>query len=191
MKILCYGDSNTFGHDPSNKGNHKHPWPTLILNHDIINHGVNGRTLTIQPTENRFPSAVETIDQELVNKYDLIIIMIGTNDLKYRYHVNDIIFKSAYTFIINKIQEKYPNQKIILLPLANILVNNNEWENAIEKRDTFNKIIEDISLEFSIDYFDYGLLEISQDNIHLTQIGHQQLAARINQYLIKKVSEDT
>lgn len=117
--------------------------------------------------------------------------MMGTNDLKYRYHVDDLNFKSTYTFIINKIKEKYPNQQILLLPIASILINNDEWKNAIEKRAEFNIIIRNIALDFNIDYFDYGLLEISEDNIHLTQKGHQQLANKINQYLIKKVSEDT
>ena len=188
MKILCYGDSNTFGHNPSKNENHKNPWPSLILNHEVINHGVNGRTLTFQPTETRFPSAVKTIAEELNDKYDLIIIMLGTNDLKFRYHVTDLDFKSAYTFIIKTIKEKYPKQDILLLPMANIKMNTGEWENAIEKRMAFNCIVRNIALEFNLSYFDYGNLELSEDNIHLTQNGHHQLADKINQYLITNKS---
>jgi len=183
MKILCYGDSNTFGHDPANKKNHKKAWPTLITKHEVTNHGANGRTLTFQPNDTRFPSAEKFIEEELTDKYDLIIIMLGTNDLKYRYHVDNKQFKDTYTYIIKKILDKYPDQKILLLPIANIYADKEEWQGCIEKRIAFNEIIEKISKDFNLDFYDYKLLDTSSDKIHLTQNGHQQLANRINKYL--------
>ena len=48
MRVICYGDSNTFGYDPQAMfGEHYHPRWTDILSEltgwDVVNDGVNGR----------------------------------------------------------------------------------------------------------------------------------------------------
>ena len=73
MKVVCYGDSNTFGYDPRGYfcGQYDHPWPELLASKtgwNVINEGLNGRE--IPKARVSFP--VDT---------DLLIIMLGTNDL--------------------------------------------------------------------------------------------------------------
>ena len=73
MKILCYGDSNTFGYDPRGffGGRYDAQWPEILageLRCTVINQGQNGREIPGGAVE--FPADA-----------DLLIVMLGTNDL--------------------------------------------------------------------------------------------------------------
>ena len=83
MKILCFGDSNTYGYDPrSYFGGQYDPayrWVDLLagkLGCTAVNAGEVGREIPVRETERlRFARLLR--DQ----KPDLLIIMLGTNDL--------------------------------------------------------------------------------------------------------------
>lgn len=75
MKILCYGDSNTYGYDPRSFIGDRYPadarWVELLAKEtgwEIINRGLNGWEIPEQ-------------DIPLPNDLDLLIVMLGTNDL--------------------------------------------------------------------------------------------------------------
>lgn len=73
MKIICFGDSNTWGYDPRGYfgGRYDHPWPELVgdmLGCTVINQGENGREIPHGPIR----VSADT---------DLLIVMLGTNDL--------------------------------------------------------------------------------------------------------------
>jgi lysophospholipase L1-like esterase len=92
--ILCFGDSNTWGANPDNGERHAHEarWPTVLQNelgkeYLIIPEGLNGRTSTFDdPVEGdkngrrHLPMILESHAP-----LDLVIIMLGTNDLKARF----------------------------------------------------------------------------------------------------------
>ena len=74
MKIICYGDSNTYGYDPRSFLGDRYPaeerWVDILarkLGCEAVNAGVNGREIP------RYPVKFETAD--------LLLIMLGTNDL--------------------------------------------------------------------------------------------------------------
>ena len=53
VKLICFGDSNTWGYDPRGYfgGRYDHPWPDILagkLHCTVINQGENGREI---PTE--------------------------------------------------------------------------------------------------------------------------------------------
>lgn len=73
QKIICFGDSNTFGYDPRGYfgGRYDDPWPELLagkLNRAVINLGENGRQI---------PEGTVDFPEDT----DLLIVMLGTNDL--------------------------------------------------------------------------------------------------------------
>ena len=75
MKILCYGDSNTYGFDPrgyfAERYGAEDRWPDILgvlSGWTVNNQGMNGRAIPRLPV--RFPATV-----------DCILIMLGTNDL--------------------------------------------------------------------------------------------------------------
>lgn len=73
MKIVCFGDSNTWGYDPRGffGGRYGRPWPDILagkLGCTVINQGENGREIPRSAVD--FPADT-----------DLLIVMLGTNDL--------------------------------------------------------------------------------------------------------------
>ena len=73
MKVICFGDSNTFGYNPYARCGefYKHRWTDLLAEKtgwNVVNEGVNGREI---PDE-MFHMTSDT---------DLLLIMLGTNDL--------------------------------------------------------------------------------------------------------------
>lgn len=92
--ILCFGDSNTYGFDASTKG--RFPWGvrwTSIVqkrlgeNVRVVEEGLGGRTTVWEdPIENRM-SGKEYLLPCLESHWplDLMVLMLGTNDLKARF----------------------------------------------------------------------------------------------------------
>ena len=94
--IVCFGDSNTWGYSPSGTGRYpfEKRWTSILqkqLGSDyfVIPEGLNGRTTafedSIEKDKNGY-SHLKTI-LETHKPLDLLIIMLGTNDLKSRFGV--------------------------------------------------------------------------------------------------------
>ncbi len=91
--IVCYGDSNTWGADPSGAGRFPPDvrWTGVLQaelgsGYKIIEEGLNGRTTNIEDTieEDRNGRRQLPPTLESHRPFDLMIIMLGTNDLKQR-----------------------------------------------------------------------------------------------------------
>lgn len=92
--ILCYGDSNTWGYDPVSQDRHPYGirWTTLLqreLGQDylVIPEGLNGRTTVWDDPIERHKSGAKYLPPclESHKPLDLVLIMLGTNDLKVRF----------------------------------------------------------------------------------------------------------
>ena len=75
MKVICYGDSNTWGYDPRSWLGDRYPadsrWVDLLAaktGWDIQNRGLNGRSIPREAVA--FPADT-----------GLLVVMLGTNDL--------------------------------------------------------------------------------------------------------------
>ena len=89
ITIICYGDSNTFGHDPAGGGRYRADklWTSILetmlpAGSRVINCGMNGRTTAFDrdgsPAQNGLKS-LESVLRECPPS-DIIIFMLGTND---------------------------------------------------------------------------------------------------------------
>ena len=106
--ILCFGDSNTHGTKPmadidaSGRFGPEARWPDVMgrslgADWEVIAEGHPGRTTVHEdPVEgaNRKGSAILAALLESHLPIDLVIIKLGTNDTKYRFHLNanDVAF---------------------------------------------------------------------------------------------------
>lgn len=94
-RILCYGDSNTWGWVPASMGSERYPihkrWTgilqTLLGNDfEIIEEGLGGRTTMFDDPRQEFPqrNGLETLPIVLESHLplDYVILMLGTTDTK-------------------------------------------------------------------------------------------------------------
>ncbi len=100
--VLCFGDSNTHGTPPaphlgaSGRYDHSTRWPTLMAGHlgpdwHVIEEGHPGRTTVHDdPIEGAHRNGLTVLPSLLESHkpVDVIIMMLGTNDLKGRFSVN-------------------------------------------------------------------------------------------------------
>ena len=93
--ILCYGDSNTYGYDPTSWRRYGETvrWPKLLaglLGEDfrVIEEGCNGRTAAYRSADSPWKYGPDTL-LPCINTHkpvDTLILMLGTNDLKKQFH---------------------------------------------------------------------------------------------------------
>jgi lysophospholipase L1-like esterase len=106
--ILCFGDSNTHGTIPMptleglGRFGHEARWPSVMAGalgagFEVIAEGHPGRTTVLDdPMEGEHRSGIRVLPSLLESHkpLDLVIVMLGTNDLKNCFHVSaaDIAF---------------------------------------------------------------------------------------------------
>ena len=80
VRILCFGDSNTYGYDPrgffGDRYDSEDRWVDLLAKqtgHECINAGANGREIP------RNPYAIRLLAEHA--PVDVFLVMLGTNDL--------------------------------------------------------------------------------------------------------------
>ena len=82
MRIVCLGDSNTWGYDSRSAFGDQYPshirWTGILKQHgyDVVNLGMNGMCI---PVGAQLTWVKETIETE--DPFDVLIIMLGSNDL--------------------------------------------------------------------------------------------------------------
>jgi lysophospholipase L1-like esterase len=94
--ILCYGDSNTWGYDPATQERFPRDrrWTGVFrrelgAGYLVIEEGLNGRTTVWDDPIEGYKNGREYLIPclETHKPIDLVIIMLGTNDLKVRFSV--------------------------------------------------------------------------------------------------------
>jgi lysophospholipase L1-like esterase len=97
VTLLCFGDSNTWGFNPATWERYPQDirWPGVLQNelgesYRVIEDGQNGRTAVEGKAFAGFNSSVSDLISTLANHgpFDLIILMLGTNDLLMRSSVS-------------------------------------------------------------------------------------------------------
>ncbi len=93
--ILCYGDSNTYGYNPANGLRYPENirWPgrlkaLLGAGYTVIEEGCNGRTTVFADPDESWKCGRDYL-RACLNSHkpvDLVVMMLGTNDLKKKFH---------------------------------------------------------------------------------------------------------
>jgi lysophospholipase L1-like esterase len=142
-RILCFGDSLTFGHDPVDDKRYEpsERWTGVLQgllgeDYEVIEEGLGGRLTDIDDPKNEGRNGLKYFSSAVMSHVPLqfIIILLGTNDLKSRFKrsANDIAasfrkYKNAITVACDKWRTNFP--KVILLspPILNETKTPKDW----------------------------------------------------------------
>jgi len=96
-RVLCFGDSNTWGYDPASGGRFPREvrWTGVLARalgpgFEVIEEGLNGRTTVrddpLEAHRNGMTYLLPCLESHA--PLDLVVVMLGTNDLKARFGVS-------------------------------------------------------------------------------------------------------
>lgn len=198
-RILCYGDSNTFGYRPDGLGQYdeKTRWTGLLakaLGEDfcVIENGVCGRTNALDDPRADGRNGLSTIES-IMDKYspiDLVILMLGTNDLKSFYGMTAKSIAQDCERVIEKIllPQYSINKPPKILLVSPILLGENILSIKSYYDETSIKVSRLISTEYEAlardrNYYFMRAEDFAEpspiDCEHMDEIGHKNLAAAL------------
>lgn len=198
-RILCFGDSNTFGSRPSGGRFDEHTrWPMRMQEllgdeYTVIEEGFGGRTTVFDdPVEGGYKSGAAYLPPCLMshNPLDLVILMLGTNDLKMRFNMNARTIAEGNMRLIRLIMQYAMNAdgaapKILFVSPPHV----GDWIMETRFADVFGPDAHEKSLGFAAEFARYARLMRCEyldaakfcvpsrtDALHLDQENHLKLA---------------
>ena len=189
-KVLCFGDSNTYGFIPESGKRYDKSmrWTgvlqTLCPEVEIIEAGCNNRTAFCDNPAGLMQTGYKILQQLLSNDIDTVILFIGTNDLQFAYNPTKDAIHAGITNLV-----KIAKGKRIILAAPPVLTNNifNGYfaclfdQTSIDKSYLLGEIYEAIAREQNCEFIDFAkIAKVSQkDGLHLEPEEHKKLANEI------------
>lgn len=202
-RVLCFGDSNTWGYIPNSKHNRYRAsvrWTGVLQNllgnsHEIIEEGLNSRG--ILNGDNRpgkeGRSAMEYIIPclDTHDPLDYVIVLLGTNELKAELNLSPEEIGENLKTLLNVINQR-PSQfrelkpKLVLVnpPILNenteYALKGDKYKGATEKSLALGVIFEKIANDIGATFVDVqDKLITGEDGVHMTSEAHEILGKDI------------
>lgn len=200
-KILCFGDSNTYGFNPKNgsRFNEKIRWAGQIKEKlknkfEIIEQGQNNRCGFTKNKESIELSGGIAIEKYLKLSPDIVILAIGINDLQKIYKNDEKTIYEGLKSLILKIKSYGISNIIFLTPsilkenILNSFFNSLFDEVSIEKSKKLPDIYKKLSEELNVINIDLNkIAETSEtDGLHYDEEGHKKIAEAVLNVLISQ-----
>ena len=210
--ILCFGDSNTFGWDPASQSRLTQylRWPGVLAvklgaGYHIVEEGCGGRTTVMDDGIETFVSGVRYLEPCLRSHtpLDVVVIMLGTNDLKIRYALSpqDIangmgILCSAVQTVL-RFEQETPPRILVVSPIhigegIDAIPDAYEMFGAAarEKSLRLAGVYQSTARRYGCDFFDAAkAAEPSPlDCIHLDADGHEALGRAISVKILEMLN---
>lgn len=217
-RILCYGDSNTYGYRPEwmrqnekiscecSRFDEKERW-TMVLQkllgqeYRIIEEGLPGRTTVYDDIISPFLNGKAMFLPVIMSQspIDLVIVMLGTNDLKTSFFPSECTLQMAMEEFLKTIKNPYiwENMKIpkILLISPPSLRDNMEQspfygiysEESVRLSKKLGQIYEKVSLNYGCFFMnaDDYVKTSDMDCIHMDVKNHNLLAQFVKEKIEK------
>lgn len=205
VRVLCYGDSNTFGQLPDGSRK-RYPlnvrWTGLLQNllgdnYEIIEEGLPSRTADLDYAKRPGRNGKELLPPIIAshNPLDIVILMLGTNDLKTEYQRTAQEITDALEGLIVDITDatlEYSSRpaKIILVSPAPIRMDNQDETSKLRGfydlrsqevsnglAGTYKMLAERLQLV----YLDAGLIieYVAEDGVHWQPEAHKLFAEKL------------
>lgn len=170
MKVICFGDSNTYGYDPrgyfGGRYNADSRWVDILAAETgwtVCNMGENGREI---------PSTSPDFQDDT----DLLIVMLGTNDLLQGRSPEQAAEK------LEKFLSGISLEQSKLLLIAPPPVKLGAWvpdQQLINDSRTFARLCGELAKRMGIRFAYAGkwVIPLTYDGVHFTEQGHKAFAA--------------
>lgn len=205
MRIICFGDSNTWGFNPETFGRYQERWTkvleTLRPNDTIIEEGLNGRTITAMDWKNpeRHGMTALPIIMKTHEPVDMVMIMLGTNELKtmFQYGANHIAngLGEMVKWLKNPYNWERTGQvpKIVLVaPIRlhpGIMDHPEVWynefgEHGVKQSEHLATAIERVARQHQVAFIDMSRVAEPSviDYVHMDLENHQRVAQEIARF---------
>lgn len=197
--VLCYGDSNTYGFDPLTQARFPREvrWTGVLANelgsqYSVIEEGLNGRTTVWDdPVEGLHKNGRSYLVPCLESHapLDLVVLMLGTNDLKKRFSVTAYDIARSVETLICLIESSQAGiemgaPKILLMappPFARLSEYDEMFEGEAGKSRRFGEYYQAVAERCGCYFMDAGQVIVSTDldGIHFEADQHQKLGRAV------------
>ena len=184
QRILCIGDSNTYGFDPRNYGaryDEELRWTGMLSRegYTVLNRGVNGACV---PREAALASMLDMVKESL--PLDVITVMLGTNDLCCGYDAETTAAEMESLLI--GLLKTAPEAKLILIAPPSVVLGEDsiaqrimaEWPKLTE---AYAALAERLQITFG-DAGQWGIA-LGSDGVHFLPEGNEAFAAHLLELL--------
>lgn len=184
-RIVCFGDSNTYGFDPRDPIEKRYPpeerWPDLLAastGWETVNLGLNGRTIPQRKRETEL--ALEQIRKRL--PADCLVIMLGSNDALTMESPSAEKVSARMDRFLRELRTAFPELPILLvspprvrIPLAHI-------------QEIFDQLIplyRRVALRYRAAFASAPAwrIPLSADDVHFAPEGHVLFAEKVERQL--------
>ncbi len=195
-KIVFFGDSNTYGYEPSEVMPGRYPaevrWVDRFAGQlgkewQVISNGLNGR---------KIPDVRHTYQQEPVlrmikeaGEAGILAVMLGTNDLVLTYTADaEVPIAKMNRFLAFVTEHMDPERLLIIAPVyigssnAGIQFLSDWYKESIKMNEGFRTL----SAKYGNRFVDAGKwgIELAYDYVHFSSSGHLQFAEHILTYCL-------
>lgn len=198
VKILCFGDSNTWGAVPSEmrRYNEHERWPSILRNYlpsgcELIEEGQAGRTAAHDDPAEQERNALAYLQPCLeTHTPDLVLLMLGTNDLKKRFALSATDISEGVAILVEQTLEfedstkkatAKTKPKVLLIappPIYEVGAFKRMFAGGASKSLDFSTLYQGTATQLGCAFFDAGLIvkSCAKEGIHWQADQHQLLA---------------
>ncbi|MDY3774230.1 MAG: GDSL-type esterase/lipase family protein, partial [Eubacterium sp.] len=206
-RILCFGDSNTYGYSPDGQRYEEDSiWPGVMGKllgdrFEVIADGKNGRTIAFDDPYMEDCNGMRDIEASLEANapLDLVILMLGTNDLKMYFNSNPAEIADNLKSMCDLIQKKTDAKILIASPM--LLGDEIEFSPTlslefgraqIDYSFDFAPRFEKVAKEVGAGFIDLAVVAVSSgaDCLHLMPEEHQQVGVAMKEKVMDAFAEE-
>ncbi len=195
-KVLCYGDSNTFGFNPKDNSRYDENirWTSVLQNilgteYEVVNEGMCNRTGFVNNPDGFIFSGAKHF-REFMSKsenIDILILWLGTNDLMFQYNIKFETVESGLKNLIELAQTKA--KRIIIIPSVildeNILkghFSDRFDKTSIKKSKEIIMVYKKLAKTYHCEYFDVNefVKPSDFDGLHYNETSHKIIADKLS-----------
>ncbi|RUM42705.1 MAG: hypothetical protein DSY80_06755 [Desulfocapsa sp.] len=184
LRIVCVGDSITYGYKLPNPAAQSYPAQLARLSHgqwSVMNSGVNGATLL---NNGDIPFIRQKAYQRaLQSRPDVVVVMLGTNDMKDKNWQYLQSFEADYTKLVKSFRKLPTHPHIIACTIPPVFT---AYPNGLNGKKVLeiNKKVKQLVVHDKIDLLDIHTFMMNKqalfsDGVHPNARGAQEIAAQV------------